>query len=89
MVPPHWVDEGAPLVSTLLDCYRAYTGDQTARPLAIGGATYVHSIPGGVAFGPNMPGFDCRMHAADERIRLADLLTACKIFTQAIADLCG
>ena len=89
MVPPHHVDADAPLVRTLLDCYRAYTGDRDARPLAIGGATYVHNIPGGVAFGPNMPGFDCRMHAADERIRLADLLTACKIFTQAIAALCG
>jgi len=88
LIPAHYVPADSPLVQTLLRCYERYTGVQGAAPLAIGGCTYVHNIPGGVAFGPLMPGFDCNMHGADERIPLDDLRTACKIFTQAIVDLC-
>ena len=89
MVPPHHVPADTPLVRTLLDCYRSYTGDTDAKPLAIGGGTYVHDIPGGVAFGCEFPGFDPKMHAADEQASVEQLLTACKIFTLAIARLCG
>lgn len=89
MTPGHHVPVGAPLVQTLLHCYSQYSGEPDPKPIAIGGGTYVHNIPGGVAFGPNMPGFDCRMHGPDERIRIKDLLTASKIFTQAILDLCS
>ena len=74
---------------TLLDCYQVYTGDTDAKPLAIGGGTYVHDIPGGVAFGCEFPGFDPKMHAANEQASVEQLLTSCKIFTMAIARLCG
>ena len=89
MVPPHHVPADSPLVRTLLDCYQVYTGDTDAKPLAIGGGTYVHDIPGGVAFGCAMPGFNGNMHGADEHTCIADQLTAAKIFTQAIIDLCS
>ena len=89
MIPPHHVPADSPLVRTLLDCYQTYTGDADAKPLAIGGGTYVHDIPGGVAFGCEFPGFDPKMHAADEQASVEQLLTACKIFTLAIARLCG
>ena len=89
MVPPHHVPADSPLVRTLLDCYQVYTGDTDAKPLAIGGGTYVHDIPGGVAFGCEFPGFDPRMHAANEQASVEQLLTSCKIFTMAIARLCG
>ena len=36
-----------------------------------------------------MPGFNGNMHGADEHTCIADQLTAAKIFTQAIIDLCG
>lgn len=85
----HHTSADSPFVQTLLDCYVKYTGDTDARPLAIGGGTYVHDIPGGVAFGCQMPGFDPKMHGANERIPVADLVTSCKIFAQAIAQLCG
>jgi acetylornithine deacetylase/succinyl-diaminopimelate desuccinylase-like protein len=42
-----------------------------------------------VAFGACMPGFDSGLHGPDERMPIADLLTACKIFTGAILDLCS
>ena len=46
-------------------------------------------MPGGVAFGVVMPGEGVRMHGANERIKVEDLLTAVKIFAQAVADICG
>ena len=88
MQAPHYTPADTPLVSTLLKCYEQYSGGQ-GECLAIGGGTYVHDIPGGVAFGCAMPGFNGNMHGADEHTCIADQLTAAKIFTQAIIDLCG
>lgn len=89
MTPPHHVPASSPFVSTLLDCYTAYTGAADPKPIAIGGGTYVHDIPGGVAFGCAMPGFVSNLHGPDEHACVADLLTSCKIFALAIARLCG
>ena len=88
MTAVHMVEADSPLVRTLLGCYEACTGEENARPLAIGGGTYVHEIPGGVAFGCNFPGFDSRMHGANEHVKVDDLLLSARIFTLAIAQLC-
>ena len=88
LVPPHCVPEDDPFVQTLLGVYRDYTG-QSARCLAIGGGTYVHDIPGGVAFGCAMPGVDNRMHEPDEFAILDDLVLSAKMFAQVILDVCG
>ena len=88
MQAPHHTPADTPLVKTLLKCYEQYTGNK-GECLAIGGGTYVHEIPGGVAFGCAMPGFNGNMHGADEHTCIADQLTAAKIFTQAIIDLCS
>ena len=88
MQEPHYTPADTPLVTTLLKCYEQYTGNK-GECLAIGGGTYVHDIPGGVAFGCCMPGFNGNMHGPDEHTSIADQLTAAKIFTQAIIDLCG
>ena len=84
----HHVDANSDFVQTLLGCYEAYTGEKGYCE-SMGGGTYVHGIPGGVAFGAMMPGFDCGLHGPDEKISLSHMLTACKIFTQAIVQLCG
>lgn len=89
MTTVHCVPADSPLVKTLLGCYSAYTGVADPQPIAIGGGTYVHDIPGGVAFGCDFPGFDPKMHAANEQASIANLLLSCKIFTQAIAELCS
>jgi len=86
--PAHYVPEDSPFVQSLLHCYEQYSG-QKGYCIATGGGTYVHDIPGGVAFGACMPGFDSGLHGPDERMPIADLLTACKIFTGAILDLCS
>jgi len=88
MTTVHCVPADSPLVRTLLGCYSAWTGVQDPQPIAIGGGTYVHDIPGGVAFGCDFPGFDPKMHAANEQASIENLLLSCKIFTQAIAELC-
>ena len=88
MEAPHHTPADGPFIQTLLSCYERYTGNK-GECLAIGGGTYVHHIPGGVAFGCAMPGFNGNMHGADEHASIADLLTSAKIFTQAIAELCG
>lgn len=88
MTTVHCVSGDSPFVKTLLKCYETYTGAVDAQPMAIGGGTYVHNIPGGVAFGCVMPGFDPQMHGPDERVRIDDLVTSGKIFAQAIVDLC-
>ena len=88
MDAPHHTPADTPLVQVLLKCYEQYSG-RKGECLAIGGGTYVHDIPGGVAFGCGMPGFNGNMHGADEHTCIADQLTAAKIFAQAIIDLCA
>jgi len=88
MTPCHKVAGDSDLVKTLLRCYTTFTGETDPKPVAIGGGTYVHDIPGGVAFGCEFPGFDPKMHSANERAKVDDLLKAAKIFALAIAELC-
>lgn len=88
MTHVHVVEADSPLVRTLLECYEAYTGVTDAKPLAIGGGTYVHDIPGGVAFGCDFPDFDPKMHSANEQASVDNLLKSAKIFALAIAELC-
>ncbi len=84
---PHHVPAEDPFLDVLAKSYEAYTG-QKSQCLAIGGGTYVHDIPGGVAFGACMPGFSSNLHGPDERIPVEDLLTTAKIYAQVILDLC-
>lgn len=87
MTAPHHVDENSRFVKTLLQVYEEYTGLE-GRCQSTGGGTYVHDLKNGVAFGAAMPGTDTRMHGADERAVLGDLVVSAKIFAQAIVELC-
>ncbi len=86
--PPHHVPAEDPFLQVLGKCYEQYTG-QKSYCMAIGGGTYVHGIPGGVAFGASMPGFVSNLHGPDERASVDALLTAAKIYAQVILDLCS
>ena len=88
MGPAHHTPADSNFVRTLLSCYENYTGLK-GECLAIGGGTYVHAIPGGVAFGCSFPGFNTFLHGPNERARISDLLTSAKIFAQVITELCG
>lgn len=84
----HHTPGDSTFVQTLLQAYEQYTGLKGACE-STGGGTYVHDIEGGVSFGAILPGFEPNMHGADEHVRVSDLVTASKIFTQVIVDLCG
>ena len=85
---PHHVPADSPFIKTLLKRYEEYTGLK-GECLSTGGGTYVHDIPGGVAFGCTLPGFDTHLHGADERVRVSDLMLSAKLFAHVILDLCG
>lgn len=88
MTPPHMVEGDSLLVKTLLSIYERYT-QKEGKCLAIGGATYVHDLKNGVAFGASMPGTENRMHGADEFAVVEELAVSAKMFAQAIVELCG
>lgn len=83
---PHCTDESSPFVQTLLKVYESVTGEK-GFCLAIGGGTYVHNIPGGVAFGAEFLGEENNMHGADESISIDNLLKTAEITACAIAEL--
>ena len=87
MAPGHHTPAEGEFVRTLLAAYESVTG-RKGECIATGGGTYVHDIPGGVAFGAGMPDFEAHMHGVDERIRISDALAASKIFALAIAGVC-
>jgi len=84
----HHTPSDTPFVKTLLRNYERYTG-QEGYCLHVGGGTYVHGIPGGVAFGCTMPGVNPNIHGADEFVIIEDLFTSAKMFAHVIIDICG
>lgn len=84
----HHTPADTPFVKNLLKNYETYTGNE-GYCQHVGGGTYVHGIPGGVAFGCTMPGVDTQIHGADEFVIIEDLITSAKIFTNVIIDICG
>lgn len=87
MVDVHYVDENSDFIRKLLDAYETFSGNKGYCE-AIGGGTYVHDIEGGVAFGAVMPDVDTNMHGVDEFMPIDDLITAAKIFTLAVVEIC-
>ena len=75
-------------VQVLLRCYQEETG-KAGKCVAIGGGTYVHNIPGGVAFGAGDAEFDSHLHGANERARVSALMQAARIYANVIVELCG
>ena len=84
----HHTPEDSILAQTLLRVFEEYTG-KPGRCLVEGGQTYVHGIPGGVAFGCAMPGTDYSIHGANEFIGIEELILSAKMFTRAIIEMCG
>lgn len=86
--PAHHTPAESSFVQTLLKRYEQYSGLK-GECLSTGGGTYVHDIPGGVAFGCSLPGFESHLHGADERVRISDLMLSARMFTHIILDLCA
>lgn len=86
--PAHHIPEESPFVQMLLSAYEEYSGME-GECTSTGGWSYVHGIAGGVNFGPARPGTPTAIHGPDEYAVIEDLLTAAKIYTKVIIDLCG
>ena len=84
----HHTPEDTEFVQKLLRLYEEYTG-KPGTCTSMGGLTYVHDIPGGVAFGCAMPGDDNKAHGVNEHISKEQLITSAKMFAQAIIDMCS
>lgn len=89
-VEPHHVPTDSPFIQSLLEVYENVTGEK-GYPIAIGGGTYVHGIPGGVAFGAEYPNEtdENHMHGADERIEIEKLIETAVIYAHAIEKICN
>ncbi len=83
---PLFSDKNGELVSTLLEVYRAETGEQAA-PIAIGGGTYARALKNGAGFGPQFAGEPSTIHQADEYIELKNIEKLCGIYYAAIKRL--
>ena len=81
------MDGDSKFVRTLLRSYERYSGKE-GHCVSIGGGTYVHEIPGGVAFGPAEPDFESNCHGANERASISALLRCAAIYADVIATLC-
>lgn len=84
---PHHTPKDTPLVQDLLAVYEEQTG-QPGACIAIGGGTYVHDIPGGVAFGMEYPGWDYHMHGDDEFLPIDQLIQNTEMMAAAILRIC-
>lgn len=84
---PHYVSADTPLVKTLLEVYEDIKGEK-GECIAEGGVTYVHNIPGGVAFGAEFPWENNNMHGADEHISVETFKYNLNMYANAIVRLC-
>ena len=87
MKAPHYVPEDSAFVKALLAAYEDVTGEE-GECFAMGGGTYVHDVEGGVAFGAGFPGFENNEHGANEKMNIADMLKAAKVYALAIWNVC-
>ncbi|TVQ22344.1 MAG: dipeptidase PepV [Spirochaetaceae bacterium] len=86
-LPPLFIPEDDPLITTLLSVYRSVTGDMTA-PMSMGGGTYARVLSNrGVTFGAGFKGDDTRAHRSDEFISIDSLMRHCEISTLALIEL--
>ena len=77
----------SPLVNALYKAYTDVTGDTENKPMVIGGGTYAKSLKNIIAFGPEKPGIDYRIHSADEFILVSGVEEAVLVYMEAIKNL--
>ncbi len=84
---PLFYPKDSPLVNALLSAYREVSKDTEHEPLVIGGGTYAKSLKGIIAFGPEKPDTDYRIHNADEFLIIPEYLESIEIYEKAIENL--
>ncbi len=84
---PLFYPKDSQLVQALYSAYTEVTGDTENEPLVIGGGTYAKALPGIIAFGPEKPGIDYRIHNADEFLIIPEYLESIEIYLKAMENL--
>ena len=85
---PHYVPADSELVRSLLAAYEEETGLE-GEPMYTGGGTYAKVLKQGVAFGALFPDEEDLAHQADEYAETDRLMTAMKIYANALIRLAG
>lgn len=75
-----------PLVKTIVEAYRAETGDMK-EPGVMGGGTYARAIPNTVSIGTGWDG-DGKAHETDERLKIENLYKMSRIYAHILYKLC-
>lgn len=83
---PLFNDKNGPLVSTLCEVYRKFSGKDEA-PIAIGGGTYARALRCGAAFGPEIEGEEVTIHQADEYVTIERVSLMLDVYTEALRRL--
>ena len=85
---PHHVPAGSELVTCLLAAYEEESGLK-GEPQSTGGGTYAKVLKSGVAFGASFPDDEDLAHQAGEYVYLSKMMTAAKIYANALLRLCA
>ena len=75
------------LVNALYNAYVDVTGDTVNQPMVIGGGTYAKELAGIIAFGPEKPDKDYRIHNADEFASVSEMVENIEIYYRAILNM--
>lgn len=87
-VGPVYLSTDEEFVQKMLQAYSDETGDTECTPLVIGGGTYAKMFKRVLAFGALFPGDEDRMHQADERINIEQMMKAARVYARAIKSIC-
>ena len=85
---PHHVPADSELVKGLLAAYEEESGLQ-GECIATGGGTYAKVLEQGVAFGAIFPHEEELAHLANEYVNINSMMTAMKIYANALVRLCA
>jgi succinyl-diaminopimelate desuccinylase len=75
---PLWFPKDHPMVRTIVDVYRAETGDMT-EPATMGGGTYARAVPNTISVGTGWLG-DGDPHQTDERVAIESIFKMSRIY---------
>ena len=84
---PIFFKKDNPIIEALMLAYSETTGDETNKPLAIGGATYSRALPNAIAFGPLFPWEQELAHEPNEFMNINSLEKACDVIIAALTKL--
>lgn len=78
-----FVAKDSELVTTLMDVYKEFTGDEVSEAEVSAGASYARTMPNTVAYGAIFPNAEVTFHQVDEHWELSEMFKAMELYAQA------